>query len=118
MIDEITDKKIKYLILSLMKGIGPVTQNAMYDVCHNIDRWFEADPKDEIFSEASEMIGINQTYRILEHRNDGDIRAHAGEILQKSAAAGIEGSVPPALQTRANTRSATAAAVLPPPGRV
>ena len=34
---------MKYLILTLMKGVGPVTQNALLDVCPDIDRWFEAE---------------------------------------------------------------------------
>ena len=90
MIDNNTDTIMKYLILTLMKGVGPVTQNALLDVCPDIDRWFEVEQDEDVISEASAIIGMKQIDRILGQRKNEDIRVHAEDILEKCSVSGID----------------------------
>ncbi len=87
-IDEI---KIRYIMLTLMKGLGPVAQNALLDICGNINDCFEASYDDLVCADEAKMkmIGKKKIGSFVFQRNDTGLRAQAKELLDISKSLGI-----------------------------
>jgi len=87
----LTEEKIlKYIILSEMNGIGPVSQNALLDVCGDIDRCFMIE--EHVLSLADEIsrIGKKRITSFVSQRNDKVLRTKAEIILEASYKLGID----------------------------
>jgi len=87
----LTEEKIlKYIILSEMNGIGPVSQNALLDVCGDIDRCFMIE--EHVLSLADEIsrIGKKRISSFVSQRNDKVLRTKAEIILEASYKLGID----------------------------
>lgn len=82
--------KIKYIMMTQMKGIGPVTQNAILEVCGGIDKCFEVDPDDLAGCEYSKKIGNKRISSFISQRKDGNIRRRAEEILSSAYESGVD----------------------------
>ena len=83
------ETKIRYIMLTQMRGLGPVTHNALLDVCGGIEKCFELDYDDLTDSEYAKRIGIKRIGSFMLQRNDESIRHLAEEIVEKSDALGI-----------------------------
>ena len=82
--------KIRYIMLTLMKGVGPVAQNALLDVYGNISRCFEGGYDDLVCADGAKMIGKKKISSFILQREDAGIRAQAEELMQLSKSLGIE----------------------------
>ena len=83
------ETKIRYIMMTQMKGIGPVTQNALLDVCGGIDRCFEVDYEDLVSSDEAKKIGGKRIGSFILQREDEDVRRRAEEIFKNSVSLGI-----------------------------
>ena len=83
------ERKIKYLVLTLMKGIGPVTQNALLDICGNIDRCFTADAEELLCADIEDRLGRNKINSFVLQRTDKELWNRARDILKASDKKGI-----------------------------
>ncbi|WP_207637674.1 DNA-processing protein DprA [Butyrivibrio sp. WCD3002] len=77
-------------MLTLMKGVGPVTQNALLDSCSCINNCFEACYDDLVSLYTAKLIGKKKISSFIEQRQDMDIRNRAEEILEVSRTLGID----------------------------
>ena len=84
------ETKIRYIMLTQMKGLGPVTQNALIDACGGINKCFEVDYEDLAGSEYSKKIGGKRISSFVLQRKDDTIRHRAEGILNNSIRAGID----------------------------
>ncbi len=86
----ITDEiKIRYIMLTMMKGLGPVAQNALLDVCGNINGCFEAGYDDIVYADDTKMIGEKKISSFVLQREDKGLRTQAEELLETSKSLGI-----------------------------
>ncbi len=87
MIDK--EKIRNYIILTLMKGLGPVTHNSMINAAGDINACFHFD-EDCLFS-LFDKIGIGKTriQTFLTHRKDTFFQEAAGRIIQETLSSGI-----------------------------
>ena len=78
------DQIIKYIMLSQMKGIGPVTQNALLDLCEDIEKCYEAGYDELICADkdAGTGIGKKRIELFLSQRKDENLRCRAEEIVK------------------------------------
>lgn len=81
--------KIRYIMLTLMKGIGPVTQNALVEICGSIETCFETGYDNFINADKLQMIGKKRIEKFINQRENSGIRIRAEEIIKKSAMSGI-----------------------------
>lgn len=81
--------KLRYIMLTQMKGLGPVTHNALLDICGGIDKCFSVDYDDLANSDAAKRIGLKRIGSFVLQREDKDIRRRAEEILDNSVSLGI-----------------------------
>ena len=75
--------------MTQMKGIGPITQHALLDVCGGIDKCFEVDYYDLTISDDAKKIGIKRIDSFIQQREDEKIRRCSEEIMNKSVDLGI-----------------------------
>ena len=101
--------KIEYIMLTLMKGIGPVAQNALLDICGNVANCFDASYDDIICADDMKLVGKKKISLFALQRKDLDLRSRAEELLETSKTRGIdivtreEGSFPDRKSTRLNS---------------
>lgn len=77
-----------------MKGLGPITHNALINICGDIEACFEAE-HDELINADSLIsnetrIGKNRIGYFITQRDDSDLWIRAEEILQSSESSGIK----------------------------
>lgn len=84
------ETKIEYIMLTLMKGIGPVAQNALLDICGNVANCFDASYDDIICADDMKLIGKKKISLFALHRKDLDLRSRAEELLETSKSLGID----------------------------
>ena len=82
--------KIRYIMLTLMKGLGPVAQNALLDICGNVTNCFEVSYDDIICADDMKLIGKNKISSFVLQRKDMALRSHAEELLETSKSLGID----------------------------
>ena len=87
-------KLLRYIVLSQMKGLGPVSQNALLNICGDIGACFEADFDDlaDVDSLKSNETGIGKS-RLMSfaaQRKDKVLWTRAEEILRSSELSGIK----------------------------
>ncbi len=83
------ETKLRYIMLTQMKGLGPVTQNAMLNICGSINKCFSVDYDTLAGSDAAKRIGVKRISSFILQRDDEGIRRRAEEILKKSFSLGI-----------------------------
>lgn len=81
---------IKYIVLTQMNGIGPVTQNALLDSFMDIDRCFLMDEEELLSSGCVTQIGKAKVKSFIAQRNDRELWGRAEDIIRKCTKAGIE----------------------------
>ncbi len=81
------EKIIRYIMLTQMKGLGPVTQNSLLDACGGIDKCFEMDH--EAFTDVAKQVGTKRISLFLYQRDDGEIRRVSWEIYKGCLEKGI-----------------------------
>ncbi len=82
--------KIEYIMLTLMKGIGPVAQNALLDICGNVANCFDASYDDIICADDMKLVGKKKISLFALQRKDLDLRSRAEELLETSKTRGID----------------------------
>ena len=87
-------KLLKYIVLSQMKGLGPVTHNALLKICGDIAFCFEAQYDDLVNADS---LGPNKTEIVksriesfIDQRDDRNLWVLAEEILRSSKTSGIK----------------------------
>ena len=84
------DITVKYIMLSIMEGLGPVFDNSIIDICGNITACFSMSDEEILRSTAQSFIPQRKVKSFLGQRNDSFIRDSAEEILLKAENAGID----------------------------
>ncbi len=84
------DKIIKYIMLTQMDGIGPVTQNALIDLFGTIGKCFDAGYEEIRRADISNMIGRKRAASFVEQRDHVDIRNRAEQIMKDAEYSGIK----------------------------
>lgn len=84
------ERKIRYIMLTLMDGIGPVTQNLILDKCGDIEECFKAD-RDKIESlDHNGLIGKKKINAFFEQRESTDLLSRAKDILDDAWKTGLK----------------------------
>ncbi len=85
------DRTKKYLMLSHIKGIGSVSQNALLDICGDIESCFEIGYEELVRADRnlSVRIGEKRIGIFVSQRKAPDLRFRAEEIMKSSEDAGI-----------------------------
>ena len=83
-------KLLKYIVLTQMKGLGTVTQNALLDFCGDIDHCFESDYDDLFCREGIKLIGEKRMHSFYCQKDEKELWIRAAEILQLSESLEIE----------------------------
>jgi DNA protecting protein DprA len=88
-------KLLKYLALTQMKGLGPITQNSLVYCCGGIDPCFEADLSDLLYLDESKLpkgsrIGRRRIQSFLTQREEKSVWKEAEKILKQSESSGIQ----------------------------
>ena len=83
-------KILKYIVLTRMKGLGPVTQNSLLSSCGDIQRCFEASSDDLISLSKIKQIGRSRIESFIVQRNDKNLWIQAEKILSSLEASGIK----------------------------
>ncbi len=85
------DRKIKYIMLSQMQGIGAVTQNALLNICGNIEECFDADYEELVNTDKTARSGIGKKRIGLftSQRKDSLLKYRSEQILKDSDLSGI-----------------------------
>ena len=74
-----TESKIlKYIVMTQMKSIGPVTQNTLIDICGDIDSCFEISHEDLINADEKH---VSKGSRIGRERISSFIRQREDEAI-------------------------------------
>ena len=75
------EKIIKYIMLTQMKGFGPVTQNTLLDVCGGIESCFTED-SNYLFEheDIAKRIGKRRIEKLLIQKADRKLREQAEQI--------------------------------------
>ncbi len=84
------EKTIKYLVLSMMKGIGPVTQNALLDICGSIEQCFAADAEELLCRDMDNRLGRSRIRLFVSQRNDKELWSQAESTLEMTLRKGID----------------------------
>ena len=84
------EKTIKYLVLSMMKGIGTVTQNALLDVCGSIDQCFSVDAEEFLCRDMDDRLGRSRIRLFVSQREDKELWEHAEAVISDSMKKGID----------------------------
>ena len=87
-----TDKKekiIKYLMLSQIKGFGPIMLNILLDICGGATECFLFGYDELKEADKNHKIGSKRLQSFIKQRDDEDIRSRAEEILEASNQKGI-----------------------------
>ena len=84
------EKTIKYLVLSMMKGIGPVTQNALLDICGSIDQCFSVDAEELLCRDMDDRLGRSRIRLFVSQREDKELWSRAESILSMADRKGID----------------------------
>ena len=83
------DRKTKYVMFSIMDGIGPVTANRLIDSCGDIDRCFGL-PEDEVLSDIrGSGISMRLIGKFFDQRNDIGLMYRAKDIIDRAVRDGI-----------------------------
>ena len=72
-----------------MKGLGPVSQKAILDICGNIETCFATALDDLIKAAAKRLIGKGRIESFINQRNDKKLLEQADEIMQLSGSSGV-----------------------------
>ncbi len=91
------DRIIKYITLTLIDSMGPVSQNALLDICGDIEKCFEMEKEEIVKRDEYHRVGEKRTATFISQRNDPLIRNRAKEIYDAAVATGIS------IVTRENT---------------
>ena len=81
---------IRYIMLTQMNGIGPITQNALLDLFETIGECFEASYAEIIRADISNIIGRKRAASFVEQRAKVSIRNRAEQILKGAESSGIK----------------------------
>ena len=87
-------KFLRYIVLSQMKDLGPVTHNALLNICGDIGACFETDFNDlvdvELLKSNETGIGKSRLMSFTTQRKDEALWIRAEEILRSSELSGIK----------------------------
>ena len=83
------ETKLRYIMLTQMKGLGPVTQKTLLCICGDIETCFALDYADLIKADPERMIGKRRIESFIEQRKNKTLWEQAEEILRMSESAGI-----------------------------
>lgn len=84
------ERKIEYIVMSLMKGIGPVTQNALRTACGGIGKCFSLREEEMLAFDLSMKCGRNKIRSFLAQRNDRELWERAEDIMKSCKNAAID----------------------------
>lgn len=84
------DERIRYIMLSQMKGIGPVTQNALLKCSGNINNCFYMSETDFIKTQVDNKIGLKRLKLFLRQRDDIELKAKSMDLLDSCISQKIE----------------------------
>ncbi len=84
------EKIIKYIVLTLMEGIGPVSHNALLDMCGDIGRCFDMEAEELIKANATAGIGIDRIVAMVRQRECSELRRRAKGIFAEAVNRGID----------------------------
>ena len=76
-------------MLTLMDGMGPVSQNALLDICGDIEKCFEMEKEDIVKADENHRVGEKRTWLFISQRNDPAIYDRAKQIFDISISKGI-----------------------------
>lgn len=82
-------KVLRYIVLTQMEGLGPVSQKALLDIYGDIDICFTAGYDDLFRADEAGLIGKRRMESFINQRNDKELWRQAEEILRLSESAGI-----------------------------
>ncbi len=83
------ENKVKYIMMTQIKGLGPVSQNALLDICGDIDRCFSVSSEDLLSMDDRKMVGTRRIKAFAAQRDDAGLRKRAEEILLDAESKGI-----------------------------
>ena len=84
------EKIEKYIMLSIMDGLGPVFDNSIIGICGGIDACFSMSDEDILHNAAKSFISQRKVKAFLAQRNDSFIRDAAERILSEAEGAGMD----------------------------
>ena len=84
------EKTVKYIMLTIMEGLGPVFDNSILNICGDITACFSMSDEDILQCAAKSIIAKRKVKAFLDQRNDRFIRDSAEEILSRADASGID----------------------------
>lgn len=93
MTDDKELKILRYIALTQMKGLGPVSQNALLDICGDIDGCFKANYNDLINAASMKLIGKSQIESFIIQREDKELLIRAKEIQRSVLSSEMEVAV-------------------------
>ncbi len=77
-------KVLKYIVLTQMKGLGPVSQKALLDICGDVEACFAAGCDDLIKAVEAGLIGRKRIESFINQRSDKKLWEQAEKILCSS----------------------------------
>ena len=84
------ERLLKYVIFSQIKGVGPVTQNAILDVCGDIKACFEVDGSRLMEHPGIEKVDRRRIETFLAMRHDEVLKSKAATIINNARRHRIE----------------------------
>ena len=87
-------KVLQYIMLTLIKGFGPVSQNRLLELCGTLEECFvireeELLERDGKYNRSSRALGGKLIRSFVEQRQEDELRKKAEEIQERSRKAGI-----------------------------
>ena len=83
------DRKTKYVMLTIMDGLGPVTANRLIESCGDIERCFELTDEEIITYVRDTGISMGLVKRFLAQRNEIVLMFRAKDIIDHAEKGGI-----------------------------
>ena len=83
------DRIIKYITLTLINGMGSISQNALLDICGDIEKCFEMEAEEIVKADEKRRIGLKRMSAFISQRNDPLIRGRAKDIYDSAESKGI-----------------------------
>lgn len=84
-------KILRYIVLTQMKGLGPASQNALLDICGDIEGCFKAGFDELTNADAMKLIRKCKIRSFISQREDKELWTRAERILQsvRSSVSGV-----------------------------
>lgn len=84
------EKKIRYIMLTLIKGLGPVSLNVLLDMCGSIENCFGMDEDELRTHDDMKKLGAKRIRSFVDQKESAELRNRAEKILSNAESCGID----------------------------